>query len=55
VVYVAVLFGRLLLSAGSLAERWEDLAWPVAIMLLAWGAVWWASTIYFARKSRRPR
>src|SRR5262249_24451525 len=55
VVYVVVLFVRLILSAGSLAERWEDLLWPVLIMLVAWVGLWWATNVYAARKSRRPR
>jgi hypothetical protein len=55
VVYIVVLFLRLLLSAGSLAERWEDLVWPVFIMVLAWVVLWWASNYYLARKSRGPR
>jgi hypothetical protein len=54
-VYVVVLFGRLVLSAGSLADRWEDLVWPVLIMLIAWGVLWWASTAYAARHSRKMR
>ena len=52
-VYVVVLFGRLLLSAGSLADRWEDLVWPVFFLLVAWLLLWWASTSYERRiKSR---
>jgi hypothetical protein len=54
-VYVVVLFGRLVLSAGSLADRWEDLVWPVFIMLVAWAVLWWASTTYAARNSRKMR
>jgi hypothetical protein len=52
-VYVVVLFGRLLLSAGSLADRWEDLLWPVILMLLAWVILWWASTVYAERRERK--
>ena len=55
VVYVVVLFGRLALSAGSLADRWEDLVWPVFLLLIAWVVLWWVSTTYAERRSRRPR
>jgi hypothetical protein len=54
-VYIVVLFVRLILSAGSFAERWEDLVWPVFIMLVAWIGLWWASNLYNNRKSRRTR
>jgi hypothetical protein len=52
-VYVVVLFGRLLLSAGSLADRWEDLLWPVLIMLIAWVVLYWTSTAYNERRQRK--
>jgi hypothetical protein len=52
-VYVVVLFGRLVLSAGSLGDRWEDLLWPVLVMLVAWVLLWWASTIYTERRTRK--
>jgi hypothetical protein len=55
IVYVVVLFGRLLLSAGSLADRWEDLFWPVFLALIAWSVLWWVSTTYAERRARRPR
>ncbi|HEV7664677.1 MAG TPA: hypothetical protein VGQ62_14160 [Chloroflexota bacterium] len=55
IVYVVVLFGRLLLSAGSLADRWEDLIWPVFFMLLAWVVLWWVSTTYAQRRAKKPR
>lgn len=53
-VYVVVLFGRLLLSAGSLADRWEDLVWPVFFMLVAWLVLWYVSTTY-ERRAKRSR
>src|SRR5207248_2766449 len=46
IVYVVVLFGRLLLSAGSLADRWEDLVWPVFVLLVIWVILWSVSTAY---------
>lgn len=55
VVYVVVLFGRLLLSAGSLGDRWEDLLWPVLVMLVAWVILWWASNAYAQRRDRKVK
>jgi hypothetical protein len=55
VVYIVLLFGRLLLSAGSLADRWEDLVWPVFFMLIAWVILWWVSTTYAERRSKDVR
>src|SRR2546430_576439 len=40
VVYIVLLFARLLLSAGSLGERWEELVWPVFFILVAWAVLW---------------
>ena len=51
IVYVVVLFGRLLLSAGSLADRWEDLVWPVFVLLVAWVILWFVSTQYAERRA----
>ena len=53
VVYVTVLFGRLILSAGSLADRWEDLVWPVLVMLVVWAILWFVSTAYAERRTGR--
>ena len=55
VVYIVLLFARLVLSAGSLADRWEDLIWPVVLLLVAWVILWWISTTYAERRSRRIR
>jgi hypothetical protein len=52
VVYVVVLFGRLLLSGLSLADRWEDLVWPVIVMLIAWAVLWVVSTSYAQRRAK---
>ena len=54
-VYIVVLFLRLLLSAGSLADRWEDVAWPVVGMLVLWAVAWFVSNVYFERRARRGR
>ena len=53
VVYIVLLFGRLIISAGSLADRWEDILWPVLIMLIAWVILWWVSTAYAERRGRK--
>ena len=53
VVYIVLLFARLLISAGSLADSWEDLVWPVFIMLVAWVILWWVSTSYAQRREKK--
>lgn len=53
IVYVVVLFGRLLLSAGDLADRWEDLLWPVFALLVIWVVLWAVSTTYEQRRAAR--
>ena len=53
IVYVVVLFGRLLLSAGELADRWEDLVWPVFVLLVVWVVLWAVSTTYAQRRAAR--
>jgi hypothetical protein len=55
VVYLVVLFGRLLLSSFSLADRLEDLVWPVLIILVVWVVLWFVSTTYERRKAARQR
>lgn len=55
VVYIVLLFGRLLLSAGSLGDRWEDLIWPVFFMLIGWVILWRVSTTYEERRSKSLR
>ena len=55
VVYVVVLFGRLAMSAGSFADRWEDMVWPVFIMLVTWVVLWWVSTTYAERRTKKSR
>lgn len=52
-VYVVLLFGRLLISAGSLADRWEDIFWPVVVMLIAWVVLWRISTVYLGRRASK--
>jgi len=53
ITYVVVLFGRLLVSGDVLADRWDDLVWPVFGMLIAWAVLWLISTQYQQRKRRR--
>jgi hypothetical protein len=55
IVYVVVLFGRLLLSGPSLADRWEDLVWPVFFLLVAWVILWFISTAYADRRAGRRK
>jgi hypothetical protein len=55
IVYVVVLFARLLLSGPSLADRWEDLVWPVFGLLVAWAILWSISTAYAERRARKSR
>ena len=50
VVYLVVLFGRLLLSSFSWGDRLEDLVWPVLGVLIVWVVLWFASTAYERRK-----
>jgi uncharacterized membrane protein YjjB (DUF3815 family) len=53
IAYVVLLFGRLALSANSFADRWEDLIWPVFILLVVWVVLWLVSTTYEQRKAAR--
>ena len=53
VVYLVVLFGRLLLSSFSWADRLEDMVWPVLLVLVAWVVLWFVSTAYERRKAAR--
>jgi hypothetical protein len=53
VVYVVVLFARLVLSAGSLADRLEDWLWPAIIVLVVWAVLSAVSVGYAQRKAAR--
>jgi hypothetical protein len=53
IAYVVLLFGRLFLSAGSIADRWEDLVWPVFGLLVLWAVLWAVSRTYEERKASR--
>ena len=55
ITYIVLLFGRLLLSAGSLGDRWEDLIWPAICLFIAWLVLWWLSTTYAERRDRQKR
>ncbi len=52
ITYVIVLFGRLLFSGDVIAERWDDLVWPVFGLLVVWAVLWFVSTRYYERKQR---
>ena len=53
VVYIVLLFARLVFSMGSLADRWEDILWPVVVMLVAWVILRWIRTVYVERRGRK--
>jgi hypothetical protein len=55
VVYLVLLPLRLLFAAGSLAERADELVWPVFGVLVLWVVLWWVSTSYERRKLARRR
>jgi hypothetical protein len=55
ILYIVLLFGRLIISAGSLADRWEDLIWPVGCLLVAWIILWAVSTSYAERRDKQKR
>jgi hypothetical protein len=55
IVYLVVLFGRLLLSSFSLSDRLEDLVWPILGILVVWVVLWFVSTTYERRKAARQR
>jgi hypothetical protein len=55
VVYVVLLFGRLLLAVGSIADHFDDLIWPAVFVLSAWAVLWWISTTYAHRKDAERR
>ena len=49
IVYIIVLFGRLVFAL----DRLEDLVWPVIGMLVVWAVAWFVSNLYFERKRRQ--
>lgn len=53
VVYVVLLFARLAFSTWSLADRWEDLVWPLFGLLVTWAVLWYVSTAYEQRRASR--
>ena len=55
IAYVVLLFARLLISAGSMADRWEDLIVPMVLLLVAWIVLWYVSTAYAHRRDRAKR
>jgi positive regulator of sigma E activity len=55
IVYVVLLFGRLLLSIGSVTDRLDELIWPALLLFLAWVVLWWVSTAYAERREREKR
>ena len=56
IVYIVLLPLRLLFFAPGLADRLEDLVWPLVGLLVLWIVLWWVSTAYERRKlARRQR
>jgi hypothetical protein len=58
IAYVALLFGRLLLSlvtGGAQSEPLGEFFWPLVIMFGAWGVLWWVSTNYAQRREREKK
>jgi hypothetical protein len=58
IVYVVLLFGRLLLSfltGGAQSEPLGEFFWPVVIMLVAWLVLTRISTNYAERRERQKR
>jgi hypothetical protein len=53
IVYIVVLFARLIIGQDGLADRFEDLVWPVLIILVVWVVLWAISTSYERRKAAR--
>jgi hypothetical protein len=38
-----------------MGDRWEDLLWPVVIMLIAWAVLWVVSSTYADRRAKKSR
>ena len=55
IVYVVLMFARLLLAMGSVADHMDDLIWPAIFLLIAWVILWWISTSYAERREREKR
>jgi uncharacterized membrane protein YfcA len=58
IVYVALIFGRLLLSlltGGGQSEPLGELVWPVVILVIAWFILSKVSTNYAERRDREKR
>jgi uncharacterized membrane protein YfcA len=58
IVYVALIFGRLLLSlvtGGGQSEPLGELVWPVLILVAAWVILSKVSTNYAERRDREKR
>ena len=55
ILYVVLLFGRLLLALGSVADRLDDLILPAVLIVIAWVVLWWVSTNYAERRDRQKR
>ncbi len=55
IVYVVLIFARLVLAMGSVADHMDDLIWPAVFVMIAWAMLWWISTSYAERRDRERR
>jgi uncharacterized membrane protein YfcA len=58
IVYVVLLFGRLLLSlltGGAQSEHVDELFWPIVVLAVAWLVLWQVSKAYAQRRDREKR
>jgi hypothetical protein len=55
IVYIVLIFGRLLLSIGSFGDKLDELIWPALLLFVVWVALWWVSTSYAQRRDREKR
>ena len=55
IVYVVLIFVRLLLAMGSVTDHMDELIWPAVFVLITWTLLWWISTNYAERRERERR
>jgi hypothetical protein len=58
IVYVVLIFGRLLLSlitGGAQSEPLGEFVWPLVVVGVAWVVLWQVSTAYAQRRDREKR
>ena len=55
IVYVILIFARLLLDVGNVADHLDEFVWPAVFVLIAWTVLWWISTNYAEKREREKR